>query len=374
MQRLALTRLLYFSDEVLYSLLHSVISKTSLDEAFFWLGEAYYSGYQEELLRHLWRMYYDFYAVTYPKYEGKLSRLTEQWHKRKDPEDLSPLAYIVNMLFFSKATPVVFLMRIAAKESPHSIYTHKPPPWLAALGLARRERQLVRSIDEGNDANVAFYLTRKGDRTRQYEAVKTYFAERHSMPLSRGSSLENIPYDDKGHIILALVSHLRENADRVRRNRIFRKLEAGAVEKLVKFHSTKVAPPRKTLPTKRLYTISPLVRCFKLLQDAECAERSISPQELLWYHWEFFALRSPLWAKRFAACGGTADEEGMGIVFPDDDSEERFYEEYNYEPDEQSKEVQQRGLVTSGGSPALLEGWVSSRFDREIRLEQCPAY
>ncbi|MCK5643497.1 MAG: hypothetical protein KAJ19_21985, partial [Gammaproteobacteria bacterium] len=70
MQRLALTRLLYFSDEVLYSLLHSVISKTSLDEAFFWLGEAYYSGYQEELLRHLWRMYYDFYAVTYPKYEG----------------------------------------------------------------------------------------------------------------------------------------------------------------------------------------------------------------------------------------------------------------------------------------------------------------
>ena len=64
----------------------------------------------------------------------------------------------------------------------------------------------------------------------------------------------------------------------------------------------------------------------------------------------------------------------MGIVFPDDDSEERFYEEYNYEPDEQSKEVQQRGLVTSGGSPALLEGWVSSRFDREIRLEQCPTY
>ena len=68
-----LTRYLYFLDECLYSLMFCLIraQKSSFDEVMFWAGEIYYSGNQEELWVHIWKMYYDFYAVTYPKYEKK---------------------------------------------------------------------------------------------------------------------------------------------------------------------------------------------------------------------------------------------------------------------------------------------------------------
>ncbi len=374
MERLALTRLLYFSDEVLYSLLHALVSKTSLEEAFFWLAEAYYSGFHDELVRHLWRIYYDFYAVTYPKYEKKITDLTYKWRQGEDKDDLTPLAYIVNMLFFSKATPTVFLLRITAGKSPRSIYTGKTPTWLAELGLPRRERQLIRSIDEANDENLAFYLTCPADRARQYEAIKAYFRERHGLAFREGKGLGGIPYGDKGHIALALVCHLREDIAAIRRNRIFRKLGDSAVAGLKEFNDHSVAPPRKTLPTKRLYPISPMVRCFELLQDTECSARSITPQELVWYHWEFFASRSPLWASRFEEYRASFDEDSMEIRFPDDDSLEAFYARYNYEPDEQSKEVQGLGLTLHTAGPALLEGWLISRFNCYAHIGRCPAY
>ena len=75
-----LTRYLYFLDECLYSLMFSLIraQKSSLNEVIFWAGEIYYSGFKDVLWEHIWKIYYDFYAIKYPKYEKKINKLSRE--------------------------------------------------------------------------------------------------------------------------------------------------------------------------------------------------------------------------------------------------------------------------------------------------------
>ena len=59
-----------------------------------------------------------------------------------------------------------------------------------------------------------------------------------------------------------------------------------------------------------------------------------------WYHWEYYAYKSPLWKNRFDKCKIKINDEKKTINFKDEDEYEEFYEEYGYEPDEQSKEIE----------------------------------
>ena len=63
---------------------------------------------------------------------------------------------------------------------------------------------------------------------------------------------------------------------------------------------------------------------------------------MLWYHWEYFAYETPLWKKRFDKYKIKINHEKQKIEFLDVDEEEEFYDQWYYEPDEQTKEVQNR--------------------------------
>ena len=63
------TRYLYFLDEAKYSLLHSLIKKTSFNEVVYWVGEIYYSGFVSDLWEILWDYYYRYLSIKYKKYE-----------------------------------------------------------------------------------------------------------------------------------------------------------------------------------------------------------------------------------------------------------------------------------------------------------------
>ena len=72
MAKPVLTRYLYIYDEVCLSLQQSIITKSSFDESIFWTSELFYSGYVLELWELIYKIYYNFYAIIYPKYEKKL--------------------------------------------------------------------------------------------------------------------------------------------------------------------------------------------------------------------------------------------------------------------------------------------------------------
>jgi len=66
----------------------------------------------------------------------------------------------------------------------------------------------------------------------------------------------------------------------------------------------------------------------------------------LWYHWLYYACRSPIWLSRVEEFGGSVNDESKTIDFTHDedceDLSELFYQIWGLEPDEQSKELQEK--------------------------------
>ena len=72
--KLTLTRYLYFADEVALSLLDCLIEQRDLNEALFWVDELYSSGFVKDIWLLLWKIYFDFYAITNPLFIFEHSR------------------------------------------------------------------------------------------------------------------------------------------------------------------------------------------------------------------------------------------------------------------------------------------------------------
>jgi hypothetical protein len=61
-------------------------------------------------------------------------------------------------------------------------------------------------------------------------------------------------------------------------------------------------------------------------------------------HWEYYASFSPLWRERFAKYGGLVSHDERKIAFEDEQLSQEFYENYGYEPDDQSSETQEKNI------------------------------
>lgn len=64
-------------------------------------------------------------------------------------------------------------------------------------------------------------------------------------------------------------------------------------------------------------------------------------------HWLYYSYDCPLWNSRIHKFGGKKNEINKKVEFDDSDKEEEFYNLYNYEPDEQSLELQQKCIGNS---------------------------
>jgi hypothetical protein len=63
-----------------------------------------------------------------------------------------------------------------------------------------------------------------------------------------------------------------------------------------------------------------------------------------YYHdWLYCASFSPLWKSRILKCNGVIDTKNKKVEFDDDDIDE-FYDNYGYEPDEQTMEVENKTI------------------------------
>jgi hypothetical protein len=75
--------------------------------------------------------------------------------------------------------------------------------------------------------------------------------------------------------------------------------------------------------------------------------------------WMYYAAagETPWWTSRIRRFGGVVNHTKKTVDFPSDEAEEEFRELYDYEPDEQSKEIQEFcvGLATRHGELALLQ-------------------
>ena len=331
-----LTRYLYFLDECLYSLMFALIraQKSSLEEVVFWAGEIYYSGFKDVLWEHIWKMYYDFYAIKYPKYEKKINKLS------KELDSFKNVIYLLNLMYYAKPCYDVFILRMMNPESPSHAYLGRLPTWLKDLELDKENNKLIRSIHNHKNINVAFYINRTTDYQKTYNAIKKYYTITHTFKL-KNKNLNSINYANKSHILLALICYLRCDVSEIQQRTIFKKLDDTLLTKEVKFNNDSIEPLYKTLVHKRRFRVSSLIGVFQLERHNT---KMKDYKDILRLHWDYFAYNTPLWNERIKLHNGKLDHKKHELIFKNDDDHEAFYEAYNYEPDEQSKEVQEKSI------------------------------
>ena len=120
----------------------------------------------------------------------------------------------------------------------------------------------------------------------------------------------------------------------------------------------------KVLKVKRLFAISKHLGCFDLVRS-----NYVLNQEF-WYNWEFHAYKSKIWKKRFDKFKITIEPTKKQIEFIDDDEMEEFYSQYGYEPDEQSKQVQEKS--TQHISSITFDDWTCfiSNTNKNYKIEK----
>ncbi len=349
----ALTRYLYFVDEVYLSLLTAIIKKAEVEECLFWAAEIFYSGLP--LWPFLWTVYYDFFASQYPKHSRRLSKLA----KSRKLED-----GLVAVITFRHLVPDwrTFYLRLCSPQTNVSRKTQYPK-WLMDLHLKPIEIDFLYALDEGDLPSIADAVSKfKNSAGRLYELLETYYTDLNGIKVL---PLQSIP--DMGgnryHMTLSVLNQLLQPARRVRKQAVFRKLEDRWVKAVVKHNDEIIEPLYKTLPAKRLFGVSQAIGCFQLARYKLPWQRG--PRDayaLLRRHWEFFAYFTEIWKKRLDAHEATLDYERAEVLFPNDDLLEAFGEKYNYEPDEQPLWTQERSVQDIERVP--VENWLADIFPR----------
>jgi len=352
-----LTRYLYNIDDVYHTLLCCMLIKTTFEETLFWMSEIYYSGYKEPLWEFLWKIYYDFYAIRNPKFEKIIKKSHAAWCKDGKIENV---VVVVNILYHCSAkNPQVFIMRMSVVKTPNTLYGRRDPRWVKKMTLTKKERNLIRSIDEESVPDIIFYLAQLArEPQRCYNIICEYFKKKRGMNLKDGSSIDDLPYSNKKHILTALICHLLLPEKQIIKRVIYPKVKKAYLE-MVKNTEKYVIPCRKTLRERRLYGINPIIGAFKSNRKSD----NIGWKEKLWYHWEFYARNCPVWKERFGKYKATFDGETKTIIFPNADIEEDFYEKHGLEPDEQTKECQYMSIGDIDDTLSVKE-WLKKTHKR----------
>lgn len=353
---IVLTRYLYFLDECYYSLLFAITNKHTFNEVVFWASEIYFSGFKKGLIEFIWKLYYDFYAIQYPKYERKIEAKTKDLQQSNDFKDC---LYLLNLLYYSKVDHEVFLKRMLHAKAPSCHYIGRSPSWLKDMcieyDLTKKEQRYLRSINKNKMQNILYYIyiIKKGQEQRIYNITVAYFKKIRGLPLTP-KSLDSISYKNKKHIIIALICYLNKDEHLIQKKLILKKFsfDMGSV---MRHHAEPCKRLRKTLTFKRNYSINHLIGLFSLKRNLHKDYKDIMRQQ-----WEFYAFQSPIWQNRFNRFHAKPNMYSRQMDFINDDMLEEFYENYNYEPDEESLETQEKSIIDIDEAKGIK--WILKKF------------
>ena len=113
---------------------------------------------------------------------------------------------------------------------------------------------------------------------------------------------------------------------------------------------------------KRYVSIDEFVGSFTLARFKWSTHEEFIKE--LYFHWEYYAMGSPLWLKRLQIFGGIINENEKKIEFMSEEGEEGFYNLYAYELDELPKEVQDMSMKKVNNTDG--KAWYNHVFNDHI--------
>jgi len=331
------TRYLYNLDEVRYTFIECLLSKKSIEECYFWIYEYYSSGFHNETWKLMWDIYFEFYSLNYPRMIKKIIAYQKKYNETKD--FINVLHIVKNFHRFTKQNDIdyrIFLSSVLFKKKLCYIFKEKSySKEVLDYGYKEKyENLLIKSMIKNSYASTAYYLNKNMDNPNLMKLLKDVLK----------SNIKIIPeYSNTFNQLMFNILKNNNNGDyyykKAKINDFKTLLKTDTPMSPIKKDKYELSQIYKTLKQKRKYSISKNIGCFEL-------ERyKYNLNNMFWYNWEYFAYKSPLWKKRFDKYKIKVDDKNKKIIFLDEEQEEKFYEEYNYEPDEQSKETQEKSTL-----------------------------
>jgi hypothetical protein len=352
------TRYLYEKEEVKLSLMMCILNKKD-EEAVFWAYELFYSGLSSELTELLWSIYYDFYAVLNPNFEKYLNTKLKN-HLHQESLKLGEekiIAMIINNFIIRPFSLDVFLLRMfytnfefdksyiagykikdeysIAKKELSKILDDENYMLLASFILDDIEdKHLLDTLD-----TIIVYYIKKGLAINSIKIQNEF-----KLLINKNSRYVRVKILNKLIYFKALLINKKlgknlyihiDEADVV----MYETIHSDLSEKTDGTKDTNL-PAYKILPIAALYPIDKYnyLSLFKLKRDETDIKKAY------YDNWLYYASFTPFWRERIMKYQGEIDMQNKKIIFKTDDDLEGFYEEFNYEPDEQKKEVQNKSI------------------------------
>ena len=309
---LVFTRYLYVKDEVRVALLVALLNKS--DSALFWAYELYYSGFKNELLKLLWKIYYDFYATCNPSYESHLLELHNDCILHDKAENIS---IIVQDLLIREFNTDIFGLRNCCEQFEPDL-----------------ESELNTWIKDKDYRSIAQWIF---NVNKQYECAELFtmiLKEDNICFKQLVSSLNGIVNPN-----VLLITKIMQMFCKGKTNNCNFYIYAEPDE-AEEYKDIEDIIGRKVLQKASIYNINEFdhLSLFKLTRfkyDLTTGYRT---------NWEYHASFSPIWSQRIRNYGGVIDFTVKKVTFNDDSQQEEFYRIYGYEPDEQSTDVQYKNI------------------------------
>lgn len=249
-----LTRYLYNLQNVKVSLFMSLMDR-NIDEALFWGYEIYHSGFYEDIIDYLVKIYETLY-VTRKQIAEKIKERTEEWKKENSNH------YIIGEIIENMINYKYSICKFAKKMEK---------------GIKCKDQK-----DDKKYKNI-YILCNDHNKYYSYHTVQTM--------------------------------NWKQMAD------------------LCKFKVRTELNSVCQEPTKLDY--------------------------IKWAHdWQDYIIDTPSWIKRYERYNGKVNENTFKLEFDDEDDFENFYENYNLEPDEQKKEIQERCMGSEKTSQCDLKNLI----------------
>ena len=334
------TRYLYIKNEVKIALFTSLLERNE-EKSLFWAYELYYSGCEKELLDLIWNIYFDCYCPLNPTFSTFLRENQVKLEKSKKPEEKREIiSLVINNFLIRPYSLDVFLL--TQKSNKNNKFTTK--------------MTLTSLLNERNYEELSKYILQTPENKLKtlMEKVVEYF-EKTDENLKKSEEMQKFEEIYKKtkktvmpqKIVLSLTFSLYYQIQKVKMGKnIILNLnidELAALEKYETITVTDKLPAYKVLP--RAYSHQIDANNYRSLLGVK--REQAETMDIYYYNWLYYASFSRIWSDRIQKYGGKINYERQTVTFqedPDDDLMQEFYEQFGYEPDEQTRETQEKSI------------------------------
>lgn len=332
------TRYLYEKDEVKLALILCILNKK--EESIFWAYELYYSGFQSELVDVFWSLYYDFYYTLNPSFEKYLqTRLKKDL--ALDTDSVNYVSMIVNNFMIRPHSMDIFMLKQIVDICDFDKTDIQDYIDSSGNNIEIMRKELITALRTKDFMMLASLIL----IDIKYEHIDTMFEVATDYLMTEDGVKKKVPDYDKQStnkrvlILCRIIHYFTVISNKKLGKNLYVHVEP---EEVVLYETINISVdlvPRKILRLAKIYAID----SYNYLSLFDLKRETQDIKKAYYYDWLYYASHSPLWKSRILKHNGVIDAENKKVEFNDDDIEE-FYDKYGYEPDEQSREVENRTI------------------------------